>query len=145
MKTTILSLIAVFLFGMIATGFLQKPETNNQILLHATNRKITSIELSQSADIIRSRLNNFSTEKSEVTIIQGKNQIKIVLADKWDLKFAEKLVTQKGSLAFYETFFTENLTNFWLVILLYFRFYMRNLPAIHQQGWFVQLKLELNW
>lgn len=109
MKTTILSLIAVFLFGMIATGFLQKPETTHQILLQSTNHQISSVVLSQSAAIIQRRLSNFSIEKSEVSVIPGKILIKIILGDKWDLKFAEKLVTQKGSLTFYETYFYKEL------------------------------------
>lgn len=103
MKSILYSLIAILFCGIIAMGFVNKPQTHT-ILLQSTESKISSITLSQSADIITKRLKAFSTEKFEVITIPGKNQIRVVLSDNQDLKVVETLITQKGALEFYEAY-----------------------------------------
>ena len=104
MKTIIHSILAIFIFGIIAMGFTTKPDNTHRILIQSTESKITQAELTQSAEIITNRLKSYSTAKFEVLAIPGKNQIQVTLNNSWDLKIAEQLATQKGSLEFYETY-----------------------------------------
>jgi len=109
MKTIINSLVAIFILGIIATGFSQKPQNANQILLQSTDRKISAATLSQSSEIISKRLKSFSDAKFDVITFPGKNQIQIMLNDTWNMEVAKNLVTQKGMLSFYETYFYKDL------------------------------------
>jgi hypothetical protein len=109
MKSIITSILAIFIFGIIATGFSQKPLNKNRILIQSTDSKMSEAVLSQSAGIIIKRLKSFSEERFDVTTIPAKNQIQIILYGSWDRKIVESLVTQKGSLAFYETYFYKEL------------------------------------
>jgi preprotein translocase subunit SecD len=102
-------MIAILFFGIIATGFVNKPQTQT-ILIQSDDSKISALTLSQSADIITKRLQTFSMEKFEIKIISGKNQIQVVLSGHQDLKVAESLITQKGKLEFYEAFTYHDLT-----------------------------------
>lgn len=103
-------IIAVLFFGIIAMGFVNGPQTKNTTLLQSTDTKTSSITLLQSADIITRRLKTFSNEKFEIKTIPEKNQIQVVLSDNQDLKVVESLITQKGSLEFYETYDYQGLT-----------------------------------
>jgi len=96
-------MIAILFFGIIAIGFENKPQTRT-ILVQSTDRNVSALTLSQSADIITRRLQTFSMEKFEIKIISGKNQIRVVLSGKQDRKVAESLITQKGALEFYEAY-----------------------------------------
>ncbi len=103
MKSILYSLIAILFIGIIAMGFVNKPQTHT-ILIQSTDSKTSALTLSQSADIITKRLQAFSLEKFEIKIISGKNQIQVVLSGMLDLKVAESLITQKGKLEFYEAY-----------------------------------------
>jgi preprotein translocase subunit SecD len=103
-------IIAVFFCGIIATGFVNGPQTTHTILLQSTDTKTSSITLLQSADIITRRLKAFSNHKFEIKTIPEKNQIQILLSDNQDLKIVESLITQKGSLEFFETYDYQGLT-----------------------------------
>jgi len=109
MKTILYSLIAIFIFGIIASGFTNKGNarrgnTQNSILIQSTDKNASSVLLSQSAKIISARLKDFSPERFDVKVIQEKNQIRVELTNARTSKTIEKLLLQKGSFAFYETY-----------------------------------------
>ncbi len=54
-------------------------------------------------------MNDFSSEKFEIKIIQHEDQILINFSKKWNMKIAANLILNKGSLAFYETFSKKSL------------------------------------
>lgn len=91
-------------------GFTNKSNTTHRILIQSTDSKISSVKLSQSAEIITNRLKSFSTEKFDVTAFPDKNQIQVTLTNNWDLKVAEDLAIHKGALAFYETYNRKSLS-----------------------------------
>lgn len=109
MKSIIYSLIAILFFGIIAMGFVNKPQTHT-ILIQASDSKLPALALSQSAEIIAKRLQSFSNERFEVNAIPGKNQIQVVLSGNQNLQVAESLITQKGALEFYEAYNFHDLT-----------------------------------
>jgi preprotein translocase subunit SecD len=111
MKSILYSLIAIIFCGIIAMGFVNKPQTHT-ILIQSTDMNVSALTLSQSAEIITKRLQTFSMEKFDIKIISGKNQIQVVLSDKQDLKVAENLITQKGKLEFYEAYNYHDLIQF---------------------------------
>lgn len=94
----------MFILVIIATGFAFKPENKCQILLQSTDSRISSADLSRSADIISGRLKSFRDEQFEVLTIAGKNQILVKLNNNQDLQLVERLITQTGTFGFYETF-----------------------------------------
>jgi len=104
MKTTKYLLIALFIPGILATGFSQKSFITQKFNLQSTDIKLSTAELKRSAEIITGRLKSFSTEKSAVITFPEKNQIQVVLTGNWDSKLTESLITQKGRLEFYETY-----------------------------------------
>ncbi len=110
MKSIIYSLIAIFIFGIIAVGFTNKSNTTHRILLQTNDSKISSVNFAQSIEIITNRLKSFSSEKFDINAFPDKNQIQVILTDDWDLKLAENLLTQKGRLEFYETYNYISLT-----------------------------------
>ncbi len=107
-KTIIYLIIAVFAFGIIASFFSNKASAETRILIQSADNNISSATLSQSAAIFTARLKDFSSEKFELTVIPGKNQIQVVLADGWDVKAIENLLTHQGSLSFYATYNRES-------------------------------------
>ncbi|MGD0341424.1 MAG: hypothetical protein ABSA76_06940 [Bacteroidales bacterium] len=104
MKTILYSLIPIFIFGLVATGFTNHANTKNSILIQSSDKNISSVQLSQSAGIISARLKDFCSGKYYVSVIPGKNQINVMLADSTDFKTAESLILHKGMIEFYETF-----------------------------------------
>ncbi len=109
MKTIIYSIIAIFIFSIIATSFTNQENKNKNILIQTTDINASSVLLTQSANIISNRLKDFSSEKFELIVMSEKNQIQIILSGIWDLEATENLLIQKGSLAFYETYNAESL------------------------------------
>jgi preprotein translocase subunit SecD len=109
MKTILYSLIAIIIFGIIASGFINKVNNNNIILIQSIDNDVSSVSLTQSVKIISNRLRDFSSEKFDVTIIPEKNQIQVKFTNTWDLKTAENLLTKKGTMEFYETYNHKNL------------------------------------
>ena len=107
-KTIIYLIIAVFAFGIIAGFFSNPASAETRILIQSADKNITSAALSQSATIFTARLKEFSSEKFELKVIPGKKQIQVVLADGWDLKAVEDLLTHQGSLSFYATYNRES-------------------------------------
>jgi preprotein translocase subunit SecD len=102
MRTIIFSLVAMILFGMVATGLTKKPNNTHQIIIQAVDSNIAASSLARSVEIITGRLKSFGTDKFDVTAI-GNNRIRIVLTNNRDLKTIEQLVTEKGVVGFYET------------------------------------------
>ena len=111
MKTILYSIITIFFFTTIMTGFTSKANLKNSILIQCTDKNVTSVLLSQSAKIISDRLKGFSSAKFAVSVIPEKNQIQVVLTDTWDLIATENLIIQKGTLAIYETYNPKSLTD----------------------------------
>lgn len=110
MRTIIVALIAVLLFGIAAAGFKNSAPAKNTILIQAIGKNSSSDLLNQSAAIISKRLKSFSVEKFAVTVISGLHQIQITLPENRDLQALENLVTQKGVLAFYEAYNRKQFT-----------------------------------
>ena len=110
MKTIKYLLIAIFIISLVSTGLIYKPTPAHTILLRATESSISPVFLSRSAEILARRLKSFSNEKSEVYAVSESNQIKVSLYGDWDLETAEKLLTQTGTLEFYETYNFRKLT-----------------------------------
>ena len=104
MKTILYTFIAIFVFGILRPAFTNSALKQSSILIQASDGKASAQQLEQSAKIIRSRLADFSSEKFEVTVVSGKTQIRISAATIPDLKMVESLFTQKGEMAFYETY-----------------------------------------
>jgi len=104
MKKISYSIIAIFLFGLIAMGFTNKANIKTSFLIQTAETNVSSASLSQSAVIISNRLKDFSADKYEVTVIPEKSQIQVTLANDQDLSTVEKLLTQKGAMVFYETY-----------------------------------------
>ena len=110
MKTILYTFIAIFVFGILRPAFTTKTPKQNTILLQATDSKPSAQQLEQSVKIISGRLADFSFEKFEVTVVPGENQIRVSAANISDLKMVESLLTQRGEMAFYETFDRAGLT-----------------------------------
>jgi len=110
MKTIIYFLLAIIITGIIATSFTSIPVSKQTILLQSSDSKISSIQLSQSADIIAKRLNRYTNEKSEVNIISDKDQIEVTVDNNLDLKVIKSLITQKGEISFHETYDYQDLS-----------------------------------
>jgi preprotein translocase subunit SecD len=110
MKTILYSLIAILFISTIASGYINKSITKKGILIQTTDNGVSSLSLSGSAKIISERLKDYSTEKFDINIIPGKNQIYVILSDNWNLKTAESLITQKGVLELYETYQRSSLS-----------------------------------
>jgi len=110
MKTKIFSIVVVMLISIMAMGFTNRANTYNSILIQSTDKKVSTVALTQSANIISARLNDFSSEKFELTVIPEKNQIRVLFTGNWDLKVAEKLLTQKGKIGLHKTYNQVTLT-----------------------------------
>jgi preprotein translocase subunit SecD len=108
MKTIIYSLIAIFIFGIIAMGFTKNATTT--IIIQALDKNNSSIALSESAKIISARLKSFSSEQYDVAEMPEKNQIKVSLTNHWDINIVEHLLIQKGELSFYESYSRNSLS-----------------------------------
>jgi SecD/SecF fusion protein len=109
MKTIVYSLIAIIIFGIIATSFINTRDKKTSILIQSIESNCSSAALTHSINIISNRLKDFSSEKFDITVIPGKNQVKIVLSDNLNLKAVENLLTKKGVMEFYETYNHESL------------------------------------
>jgi len=110
MKTIIYSLIAIFIFGIIATGFSHKSDNSLRILIQSSDDNISAAVLNKSAEIITGRLKSFSDEKFIITTLPEKNQIQLIFPGQHDLKRIENLLTQKGNLEFYEIYNHSNIS-----------------------------------
>jgi preprotein translocase subunit SecD len=104
MKTTIYSLIAIFIIGIVATGFSHRSDNSLRILIQSSDNNISAAALNKSAEIITARLKSFSDEKFTITTLPEKNQIQLIFPGQCDLKTTENLLTQKGKLEFYEIY-----------------------------------------
>jgi preprotein translocase subunit SecD len=112
MKTITYSLIVIFILSIIAMGFTHKEKmyTKKSVLIQMVGSHASPQALSESAQIISARLKDFSTENFDMTIIDDKNEIKVSFSDSWDMKFADSLLTEKGGMAFYETYERKGLS-----------------------------------
>jgi len=102
MKTIKYFFIAIFVF--IAIGCTNKPESTSTIIIEAVNTNPSNEVLSQSVDVITKRLQTLNSGAFEIKPISNKNQIQLVLDKNWNLNTVKKLISQKGHLAFYETY-----------------------------------------
>jgi hypothetical protein len=62
MRAILYLFIAIFVFGILEPSFTNKANAQNSILIQSTDSKVSSILLTQSAQIISARLKDFSTE-----------------------------------------------------------------------------------
>lgn len=101
MKTIIYLLLATVIFGIVSTAFLNKTNTPTKIILLRSSDRNVSIEaLNQSVDIIKNRLNSFTSERFDVVSIAEKNQIIVSFTNDLDINAIYTLLVQKGELSF---------------------------------------------
>jgi hypothetical protein len=110
MKTIVYIVVGIFILGIVAQGFTKRATSNHRILIQSEDTHVSKVSLSQSAKIISDRLKDFSSEKFDISVVSERNQIQVVFADTWNIKLAENLMVQKGSMAFYETFDQKRLS-----------------------------------
>jgi preprotein translocase subunit SecD len=110
MKTILYFLIAIFIFGIVATGFTKKADTKISIMIQSVDNTISSEALSQSAKIISDRLKDFSSEKFNVSTIPAKGQILVKVTNNRNLEALQSLIIKKGTIEFYETYNHEKLS-----------------------------------
>jgi hypothetical protein len=110
MKSVIYLLIAVFAFGIIAAGIPNTSRLTRKITIQAVENNISGADLTESANIITKRLKSYSSEKFDLKVIAETNQLVLSLSDKWDIHILAMLLTQKGSLEFYETYTQKELS-----------------------------------
>jgi SecD/SecF fusion protein len=111
MKTVLYILITIMIFGTVAARYSNNSNKKYCLLIQSVDSNKSSVILSSSAKIISKRLKDFSSDKFDIKIFPDKNQIQILLTDKWDLKSAQNLILHKGSFALYETLDRKNLSH----------------------------------
>lgn len=104
MKTIHYSLLAFLLFTLFAFGCSNKENSTCTILIQSSDKNISSVSLTQAAEIVSKRLKDFSAKKFDISTLHTKNQIRVILSDDWDYATAENLITHKGTIEFWETF-----------------------------------------
>jgi preprotein translocase subunit SecD len=104
MKSVLYIFVAIFIFGILQPAFTKKAPQLNSIVIQATDNKVSTQQLELSAKIISGRLTDFGSEKFEVNILPEKGQIAIHSTNIQDRNIMERLLTQKGEMAFYETY-----------------------------------------
>lgn len=109
MKTIYYFLITLLIFAILALAFTNRTNQKRSILIQSSDINISSVLLSQSADIISQRLKDFSTGEFNVSIIQKKKQIRVTFTNAWDLQTVENLIIHKGTIGFYETYNHDSL------------------------------------
>jgi len=102
MKTVYYFIIAILICLTLTSASQKTPENQNSIILQATDNKVTSQLLTQSAGIIADRLKAYGA-KATVSIIFDKGQIKVQLPGDIKVSEIEGLLTTRGDLGFYET------------------------------------------
>ncbi|HBS88173.1 MAG: hypothetical protein A2W91_05140 [Bacteroidetes bacterium GWF2_38_335] len=110
MKTIIYLLIAIILFGCIATCETKKTAPKeNSIVIETVDKGISDDLLNESAEIIAKRLKSFSKEDFNIEVNEEDNQIIILYSGKPEMSFIKKLIVQKGNFGFYETYGQDSL------------------------------------
>jgi preprotein translocase subunit SecD len=104
MKTIYYSLIPLLIYTLFGLAFTNNPTTKRTVLIQSSDKNISSVSLSQSAEIISARLKDFNAGKFDISVIQDKHQIKVILNDDLDVPAIQNLITHKGTIEFYETF-----------------------------------------
>lgn len=102
MKTIYYFIITGLICMTFVSAGLKTTESTKNVILQASDNKATSQLLTQSANIITSRLKIYGLESS-FSIISDKGQIMFRLPEKTDVSEIEGLLTTKGDLGFYET------------------------------------------
>ena len=110
MKTLTYLLIPIIILSIIASSFARKAETKHTLLLQSSERTISSVSLTKSAEVLSRRLKDFSTEKFEVSILEKSQQIKVIMYGEWDMPAVKMLAVHKGVVEFYETYNQADLT-----------------------------------
>jgi preprotein translocase subunit SecD len=109
MKTLIYILFPIFITLIIGPGYINMDYQQKSILIQSPDKNISLALLEKSADIISKRLKDYSDDDFDISVIQGKNRIKIDLKGEWNIKTTESLVTHKGAIELYETFSRDTL------------------------------------
>jgi SecD/SecF fusion protein len=103
MKTIIYLIITSLICVMLASSSQKTFESKKYVIIQATDIKVGSQLLTQSAKIISDRLKIYGLESFDVSILTEKGQIKVQLPDNIISSDIEELLTTKGEIAFYET------------------------------------------
>ncbi|HNX44345.1 MAG TPA: hypothetical protein PKI35_07925 [Bacteroidales bacterium] len=109
MKSIKYALIAIFLCGIIATGFVTVPEKKQVIFLQSAESNISPDQMNKAAEVITLRLKNFLSGPFDVKAVSGRNQIRITVDGNAELKMIKSLITQKGMFSFYKTYNNQSL------------------------------------
>jgi preprotein translocase subunit SecD len=103
MKIILYSLIAIIVFGIVASGITNMTDKKTSIIVQSADSRITSASLAQSATVISNRLKEYCPGNFELTVIPEKHQIKVQFPGSLNAGDIEKLMLLKGKLEFYET------------------------------------------
>ena len=104
MKTIHYLLLAFLLITLFTIGCSNKVNSDYIILIQSSDMNITPVSLTRAAEIVSKRLKDFSAKKFDISILQDKKQIRVILTDEWDYPAVENLIVRKGTIEFWETF-----------------------------------------
>ncbi len=111
MKNLIYLIISIVISITLTSAVQKTSEKTKIITLQPTDKKVSSVSLRQSADILATRLKLFGIKSSEVNVATDKGEITIQLPESTDVSEIEGLLISKGELAFYETFTHDELSD----------------------------------
>ncbi|MFH0894396.1 MAG: hypothetical protein V2A54_08160 [Bacteroidota bacterium] len=109
MKTKIKSILAILIFCVMAISYTNS-SAQGTIRIRPTDENALVSDLDLSAKIISARLRDFSPDKFDLIVDKEKKEITVKLLGKQNQALVEELLTQKGKLAFYETWNRKELT-----------------------------------
>ncbi len=104
MKSINYLFISFFILMTLCSGIFLNPQKTRTLTLQATIKEAGSVSLQQSAEIIKSRLNQYGVKSFDVKIYPEMGQVKIQVPENTGISEIEGLITAKGELAFYETY-----------------------------------------
>lgn len=111
MKALQYLLIAISILGIIATGCNRGIKSKENIVIQANETNVSEVPIAKSAQIISNRLKSFGVEKFVVTPLPERNQINVHISGEYDQNNIERLLIQKGKLAFFETYSRDEFYN----------------------------------
>jgi|WetSurMetagenome_2_1015567.scaffolds.fasta_scaffold12780_3 preprotein translocase subunit SecD len=102
---TIKSLIVLMLLCITLISSSWNTAVKGKIItIKADGSEVTPELLKQSAEVISARLRTYGIDTFYLNIFEASRQIEIAIPEKCNLQEVGKLITQKGNLAFYDTY-----------------------------------------
>lgn len=104
MKTIKYSFIALLICVSFISSSWKVQDYNRTITLQADINQVTPELLKQSSEILSGRLTSYGLDSFRVFVDEEMSRIVVTISDKDEVPDIEKLLTEKGDLAFYETY-----------------------------------------